>query len=67
MTDFFLPTSEDWDQNSVFKIIGGDYEGKIFKNDKKVFSTKIEFALLNKNSKPIKYPDNIKSKIKNLI
>ena len=36
----------------------------IFKGDKKVFSANIEFALLDKNAKPIKFPDDMKLKIK---
>ena len=73
MKSKFLGTSSIDDileVRSVFKGIEGvrlKIDQDIFKNDKKVFSTKIEFALLNKNSRPIKFPDNIKSKIKNLI
>ena len=36
----------------------------IFKGEKKLFSTNIEFALLDKNTKPIKFPDDMKLKIK---
>ena len=36
----------------------------IFNNEKKVFSADIEFALLNKDAKPLKFPDDIKLKIK---
>ena len=36
----------------------------IFKGDKKVFSANIEFALLDKNAKPIKFPNDMKLKIK---
>ena len=32
MTDFTIPSSEVWNQDSVFKIIGGEYNGKFFKN-----------------------------------
>ena len=73
MESKFLGTSSIDDileVRTVFKGIKGvrlKIDQDIFKNDKKVFSTKIEFALLNKNSKPIKFPNNIKSKIKNLI
>jgi len=73
MESKFLGTSSIDDileVRSVFKGIEGvrlKIDQDIFKNDKKVFSAKIEFALLNKNSRPIKFPDNIKSKIKNLI
>ena len=73
MESKFLGTSSIDDileVRSVFRGIKGvrlKIDQDIFKNDKKVFSTKIEFALLNKNSRPIKFPNNIKSKIKNLI
>jgi len=36
----------------------------IYKGEKKVFSTNIEFALLDKNAKPMKFPDDMKLKIK---
>jgi len=36
----------------------------IFNNEKKVFSADIEFALLNKDTKPLKFPDDMKLKIK---
>ena len=36
----------------------------IFNNEKKVFSADIEFALLNKDAKPIKFPNDMKLKIK---
>ncbi len=32
MTDFTIPSSEVWNQDSVFKIIGGEYDGKFIKN-----------------------------------
>ena len=32
MTDFTLPISEVWNQDSTFKIVGGEYNGKFFKN-----------------------------------
>ena len=36
----------------------------IFNNEKKVFSADIEFALLNKDAKPIKFPSDMSLKIK---
>ena len=36
----------------------------IFNNEKKVFSADIEFALLNKDAKPIKFPSDMILKIK---
>ena len=36
----------------------------IFNNQKKVFSADIEFALLNKDAKPLKFPNDMKLKIK---
>ena len=36
----------------------------IFNNEKKVFSADIEFALLNKDAKLLKFPDDMKLKIK---
>ena len=36
----------------------------IFNNEKKVFSADIEFALLNKDAKPLKFPNDMKLKIK---
>lgn len=36
----------------------------IFNGEKKVFSSDIEFALLNKNAKPLKFPDDMKMRIK---
>ena len=35
----------------------------IYKEEKKVFSANIEFALLDKNAKPKRFPEDIKSKI----
>lgn len=32
MTDFTIPSSDVWNQESVFKILGGEYDGKFFKN-----------------------------------
>ena len=52
---------------SNFKGIEGvrlKIDQDIFKSDKKVFSANIEFALLDKNAKPIKFPDDMKLKIK---
>ena len=39
----------------------------IYKEEKKVFSANIEFALLDKNTKPIKFPNDMKLKIKNYL
>jgi acyl-CoA thioester hydrolase len=39
----------------------------IYKEEKKVFSANIEFALLDKNAKPIKFPNDMKLKIKNYL
>jgi acyl-CoA thioester hydrolase len=39
----------------------------IYKEEKKVFSANIEFALLDKSAKPIKFPNDMKSKIKNYL
>ncbi len=36
----------------------------IFNGEKKVFSSDIEFALLNKNAKPLKFPNDMKMRIK---
>ena len=52
---------------SNFKGIKGvrlKIDQDIFKGDKKVFSANIEFALLDKNAKPIKFPNDMKLKIK---
>ena len=52
---------------SIFKGIEGvrlKIDQDIFKDEKKLFSTNIEFALLDKNTKPIKFPDDMKLKIK---
>ena len=52
---------------SNFKGIEGvrlKIDQDIFKGDKKVFSANIEFALLDKNAKPIKFPNDMKLKIK---
>ena len=39
----------------------------IYKEEKKLFSAHIEFALLDKNAKPIKFPNDMKLKIKNYL
>ena len=39
----------------------------IYKEEKKVFSANIEFALLDKSAKPIKFPNDMKSKINNYL
>lgn len=39
----------------------------IYKEEKKVFSANIEFALLDKNAKPVKFPNDMKLKIKNYL
>jgi len=39
----------------------------IYKEEKKVFSANIEFALLDKSTKPIKFPNDMKLKIKNYL
>jgi len=52
---------------SNFKGIEGvrlKIDQDIFKGNKKVFSANIEFALLDKNAKPIKFPNDMKLKIK---
>ena len=36
----------------------------IFKGEKKLFSASVEFALLDKNAKPMKFPEDMKLKIK---
>ena len=36
----------------------------IFNGEKKVFSSDIEFALLNENARPLKFPDDMKMRIK---
>ncbi len=51
---------------SSFKGINGPrliIDQDIFKDEKKVFSANIEFALLDKKAKPKRFPDDIKSKI----
>ena len=52
---------------SIFKGIEGvrlKIDQDIFKGEKKLFSANIEFALLDKNAKPMKFPDDMKLKIK---
>ena len=39
----------------------------IYKEEKKVFSANIEFVLLDKSTKPIKFPNDMKLKIKNYL
>ena len=39
----------------------------IYKEEKIIFSANIEFALLDKNAKPIKFPNDMKLKIKNYL
>ena len=51
---------------SSFKGINGPrliIDQDIFKDEKKVFSANIEFALLDKKAKPKRFSDDIKSKI----
>ena len=51
---------------SNFKGIEGvrlKIDQNIYKEEKKVFSANIEFALLDKNAKPKRFPEDIKSKI----
>ena len=55
---------------SNFKGIEGvrlKIDQNIYKEEKKVFSANIEFALLDKNAKPIKFPNDMKLKIKNYL
>ena len=55
---------------SNFKGIEGvrlKIDQDIYKEDKKVFSANIEFALLDRNAKPIKFPNDMKLKIKNYL
>ena len=39
----------------------------IYKEEKKVFSANIEFVLLDKSTKPIEFPNDMKLKIKNYL
>ena len=55
---------------SNFKGIEGvrlKIDQEIYKEEKKVFSANIEFALLDKNAKPIKFPNDMKLKINNYL
>ena len=55
---------------SNFKGIEGvrlKIDQDIYKEEKKIFSTNIEFALLDNNAKPIKFPNDMKLKIKNYL
>ena len=55
---------------SNFKGIEGvrlKIDQDIYKEDKKVFSANIESALLDKSAKPIKFPNDMKLKIKNYL
>ena len=55
---------------SNFKGIEGvrlKIDQDIFKEEKKVFLANIEFALLDKSAKPIKFPNDMKLKIKNYL
>ena len=60
MNSKFLGTStidDILEVRSIFKSIEGvrlKIDQDIFKDEKKLFSANIEFALLNKNAKPIK-------------
>ena len=70
MNSQFLGTSTIDDMlevRSIFRGIDGvrlKIDQDIFKDEKKVFSANIEFALLDKKAKPKRFPDDIKSKIK---
>ena len=69
MNSQFLGTSTIDDMlqvRSIFRGIDGvrlKIDQDIFKDEKKVFSANIEFALLDKNAKPKRFPEDIKSKI----
>ena len=70
MNSKFLGTStidDILEVKSIFIGIKGvrlKIDQDIYKGEKKVFSTNIEFALLDKNAKPMKFPDDMKLKIK---
>ena len=70
MNSKFLGTSTIDDILEVRSILIGiegvrlKIDQDIYKGEKKVFSTNIEFALLDKNAKPMKFPDDMKLKIK---
>ena len=69
MNSQFLGTStidDVLEVRSIFRGIDGvrlKIDQDIFKDEKKVFSANIEFALLDKNAKPKRFPEDIKSKI----
>lgn len=70
MNSKFLGTStidDILEVKSIFIGIKGvrlKIDQDIYKGEKKVFSTNVEFALLDKNAKPMKFPDDMKLKIK---
>ena len=70
MNSKFLGTStidDILEVKSIFIGIKGvrlKIDQDIYKGEKKVFSANIEFVLLDKNSKPMKFPDDMKLKIK---
>ena len=69
MNSQFLGTSTIDDMlevRSIFRGIDGvrlKIDQDIFKDNKKVFSANIEFALLDKNAKPKRFPEDVKLKI----
>ena len=69
MDTLFLDTStmdDILEVRSIFKGINGvrlKITQDIFKDEKKVFSANIEFVLLDKNAKPKRIPDDIRSTI----
>jgi acyl-CoA thioester hydrolase len=69
MNSQFLGTStidDVLEVRSIFRGIDGvrlKIDQDIFKDEKKVFSANIEFALLDKNAKPKRFPEDIKLKI----
>ena len=69
MKTLFLETStidDILEVRSIFKGIDGvrlKINQEIFKDEKKVFSANIEFALLDKSAKPKRFPDDIRSTI----
>jgi acyl-CoA thioester hydrolase len=70
MNSKFLGTSTIDDILEVRSILIGiegvrlKIDQDIYKGEKKVFSANIELVLLDKNSKPMKFPDDMKLKIK---
>ncbi|MDA8892245.1 YbgC/FadM family acyl-CoA thioesterase [Hyphomicrobiales bacterium] len=70
MNSKFLGTSTIDDILEVRSILIGiegvrlKIDQDIYKGEKKVFSANVEFVLLDKNSKPMKFPDDMKLKIK---